>query len=175
MGLDVAVPVAVEVGVRVAGGGYGSSVDVGEGSAGVLVVVPVGVDVAGGGYAPGAGVGGGGAGVFVNAAAEAISAILAEATSSPVRSSTALPARATEVGKDVWSGVGAGASAGIATEMQPAIASRTTAKAMPGAKTFRVLKPSPPPQVSSALLPSPFSPFFLLISDRARMSSSLTS
>ena len=116
MGVDVAVPVAVEVGVRVAGGGYGSSVDVGEGGTGVLVVVPVGVDVAGGGYAPGAGVGDGGTGVFVNVAADAIDAILAEATSSPVRS-TALRARATEVGKDVWGGVGAGASAGIVIEM----------------------------------------------------------
>ena len=115
--MDVAVPVAVEVGVRVAGGGYGSSVDVGEGGTGVLVVVPVGVDVTGGGYAPGAGVGGGGTGVFVNLAAEAINAILAEGTSSPVRSSTALPARATEIGNDVWGGVGTGVSAGIVIEM----------------------------------------------------------
>jgi len=115
--VDVAVPVAVEVGVRVAGGGYGSTVDVGEGGTGVLVVVPVGVDVAGGGYAPGAGVGDGGTGVFVNVAADAIDAILAEATSSPVRSSTALRARATQVGKDVWGGTGPGASAGIVIEV----------------------------------------------------------
>jgi len=89
VGVDVAVPVAVEVGVRVAGGGY----------------------------APGASVGGGGTGVLVNVAAEAINAISAEATSSPVRSSTALPVRATEVDKDVWGGTGPGASAGIVIEM----------------------------------------------------------
>ena len=34
------------------------------------------------------------------------------------------------------------------------VANRTVAKVMPSTKTFRVLKPSPPPQVPSALLPS---------------------
>ena len=81
------------------------------------VAAEVGVRVAGGGYAPGAGVGDGGTGVFVNVAAEAINAISAEATSSPVRSYTALPVRATEVDKDVCGGTGPGASAGIVIEM----------------------------------------------------------
>jgi len=60
--VDVAVLVAVAVGVRVDSGGYGPSVDVGEGAIGVLV----GVGVAGGGYSPSAGVAEGGTGVFVD-------------------------------------------------------------------------------------------------------------
>ena len=62
MGVDVAVLVAVAVGVRVDSGGYGPSVDVGEGAIGVLV----GVGVAGGGYGMSADVAEGGTGVFVD-------------------------------------------------------------------------------------------------------------